>query len=222
MFTGIIEGRGKVIRIEQKETGRKLTIEFPPDLTEVQVGDSISINGACLTVLERRDREVTFDLSKETVKKSLLGELRRGDYVNLERALRLSDRLGGHFVTGHVDGVGTIVGKKKDKDFIELKVRVPEPLLKYLVPKGSVAIDGISLTVNEVQGDVISLMLIPYTLEKTTLILKGMGDHVNIETDLLGKYVERLVGPSHGKNGKIDFSFLKEHGFLKGDEPSYD
>jgi len=143
-----------------------------------------------------------------------------GDWVNLERALRLSDRLGGHFVTGHIDGVGTITEKRKEKDFIQLKVRVPKHILKYLVPKGSIAVDGISLTINEVQGDEISVMLIPYTLEKTTLTDKNTGDHLNLEADLLSKYIERLVRPSHDKSGGIDLSFLKEHGFLKGDEPS--
>lgn len=221
MFTGIVEGKGRVVRIEQRGAGIRLTIEFPSHLTEVQLGDSISINGACLTVLEKRDKVVTFDLSGETLKKSLLGELRVGDSVNLERALRLSDRLGGHFVTGHIDGIGTITERKQEKDFIQLKVRVPKHILKYLVPKGSIAVDGISLTVNEVQGDEISLMLIPYTLEKTTLIDKHAGDHLNLEADLLGKYIERLISPSQDKREGLDLSFLKEHGFLKGDEPSH-
>lgn len=221
MFTGIVEGKGRLVRIEHRGAGKRLTIEFPSHLTEVQLGDSISVNGACLTVFEKKDKEVTFDLSGETLKKSVLGELRVGDSVNLERALRLSDRLGGHFVTGHIDGVGTITERKKEKDFIQLKVRVPKHILKYLVPKGSIAVDGISLTINEVQGDEISLMLIPYTLEKTTLIEKNTGDHLNLEADLLGKYIERLLSPSHPPREGLDLSFLKEHGFLKGDEPSH-
>ncbi len=220
MFTGIIEGKGRVVRIEYRGAGKRITIEFPSHLTEVQLGDSISVNGVCLTVFEKKDKELTFDLSGETLEKSLLGKLRVEDWVNLERALRLSDRLGGHFVTGHVDGIGIITERKREREFIQLKIKVPKHILRYLVPKGSIAVDGISLTVNEVQGDEISLMLIPYTLEKTTLIDKNTGDHLNLEADLLGKYIERLISPSHNKREGIDLSFLKEHGFLKGDEPS--
>ncbi len=221
MFTGIVEGKGRVIRIENRGVGRRLTVEFPPHLTEVQLGDSININGACLTVLEKRDLEVTFDLSEETVKRSLLGELKEGDSVNLERALKLGDRLGGHFVTGHIDGIGLITERRKERAFVQLKVKVPNPLLKYMVPKGSVAIDGISLTINECRGDEISLMLIPYTLEKTTLMSKRAGDSVNLEADLLGKYVERLIDSPLRKEEKLNRSFLREHGFLKGDEDSH-
>lgn len=220
MFTGIIEGKGKVLRIERTGESRKLAIEFPPHLTEVQLGDSISINGACLTVSGKRDQTVKFDLSEETLKRSTLGKLKEGDYVNLERALRLSDRLGGHFVTGHLDGIGTITEWKKERDFVQMSVRVPDHVLKYVVPKGSIAIDGISLTVNECRGNEISLTLIPYTLEKTTLMEKRIGDSVNLEADLLSKYVERMFHPKGEKTSQLDINFLKAHGFLKGDEGS--
>jgi riboflavin synthase len=220
MFTGIVEGKGKVLRIERLGQGRRLAIEFPPHLTEVQLGDSISINGACLTVSEKREQIVKFDLSEETLKKSTLGELKEGSFVNLERALRLSDRLGGHFVTGHLDGIGTIIERKKDREFVQMKVKVPDHIVKYVVPKGSIAIDGISLTVNECRGNEISLMLIPYTLEKTTLMEKRAGDSVNLEADLLSKYVERMLQPQSEKAGGLDRAFLREHGFLKGDERS--
>jgi riboflavin synthase len=221
MFTGIIEGKGKVLRIERRGEARRLTIEFPSHLTEVQLGDSININGACLTVVEKRDQALTFDLSEETIKRSILGELKEGGSVNLERALRLNDRLGGHFVTGHIDGIGVVTEKKKERDFVNLRVRIPENVSKYVVPKGSIAIDGISLTVNECRGNEILLMLIPYTLEKTTLMDKRAGDPVNLEADLLGKYVERLISHRSGKSEGLDLSFLKEHGFLKGDEGSH-
>ena len=222
MFTGIIEGKGKVLRIERRGEARRLTIEFPSHLTEVQLGDSISINGACLTIVEKGNQTSRLDLSEETIKKSVLSELKEGDTVNLERALRLNDRLGGHFVTGHIDGIGVITEKKKERDFVNLRVRVPENVSKYVVPKGSIAIDGISLTVNECRGKEILLTIIPYTLEKTTLMDKRAGDHVNLEADILGKYVEKLLNRRDGKSEGLDLSFLKEYGILKGDEGSHD
>ncbi len=217
MFTGLIEGKGKLVRIERRGEGERFTIEFPSHLTEMQLGDSISINGACLTIVEKSGQRVKFDLSEETIKRSALGELREGGEVNLERALRLSDRLGGHFVTGHIDGIGKITENRKERDFVNLRVRVPENILKYIVPKGSIAIDGISLTVNEVRGQEILLTLIPYTLVKTTLMDKREGDPVNLEADLLGKYVERLISSKNEKAEGINLGFLREHGFIKGD-----
>ena len=222
MFTGIIEGKGKVLRVERRGGARRLTIEFPLHLTEVQLGDSISINGVCLTIVEKGNQTSRLDLSEETIKKSVLSELKEGDTVNLERALRLNDRLGGHFVTGHIDGIGVITEKKKERDFVNLRVRVPENVSKYVVPKGSIAVDGISLTVNECRGKEILLTIIPYTLEKTTLMDKRAGDHVNLEADILGKYVEKLLNRRDGKSEGLDLSFLKEYGILKGDEGSHD
>ncbi len=222
MFTGIIEGKGKVLRIERRGEARRLTVEFPSHLTEVQLGDSISINGVCLTIVEKGNQTSRLDLSEETIRRTVLGELKEGDTVNLERALRLNDRLGGHFVTGHIDGIGVITEKKKERDFVNLRVRVPENVSKYVVPKGSIAIDGISLTVNECRGKEILLTIIPYTLEKTTLMDKRAGDHVNLEADILGKYVEKLLNRRDGKSEGLDLSFLKEHGILKGDEGSHD
>jgi riboflavin synthase len=218
MFTGIIEGKGKILRVEYLGNVRRLTIVFPAHLTEVQLGDSISINGVCLTIMEKRVQAFKFDLSEETLRNSALGELREGDPVNLERALRLNDRLGGHFVTGHIDGVGVITEKKRERDFVNLRVKVPDAVSEYVVSKGSIAIDGISLTVNECRGKEILITLIPYTLEKTTLMEKRAGDRVNLEADILGKYVGRLLNRKEGKPEGLDRSFLKEHGFLKGDE----
>ncbi len=140
--------------------------------------------------------------------------MKEGDWVNLERALRLSDRLGGHLVTGHIDGMGEIVEKVWQREFYLLKIRIPSPMMKYVVPKGSIAIDGISLTVNEMKGDVVQITLIPYTIEKTTLGDKKVGDRVNIETDLLGKYVEKMIGRKEGEKA-LDLNFLREHGFIK-------
>jgi len=222
MFTGIIEGKGKILRIKPRGAGKRLNIECPFHLTDVQLGDSISINGACLTIVEKGNQTSRLDLSEETIRRTVLGELKEGDTVNLERALRLNDRLGGHFVTGHIDGIGVITEKKKERDFVNLRVRVPENVSKYVVPKGSIAIDGISLTVNECRGKEILLTIIPYTLEKTTLMDKRAGDHVNLEADILGKYVEKLLNRRDGKSEGLDLSFLKEHGILKGDEGSHD
>ena len=217
MFTGIIENKGKVLRVEYRGLEKRLTIEFPRHLTEVQLGDSININGVCLTIVEKEGERVGFDLSSETLQKTVLGELKEGDRVNLERALKLNDRLGGHIVTGHIDGIGVIVEKKEERGFINLKIRIPKPVSKYVVQKGSIAIDGISLTVNECQGEEIQLTLIPYTLEKTTLMDKKIGDRVNVEVDILGKYVEKFLNREGGKPGGLDLSFLKEHGFVEGE-----
>lgn len=217
MFTGIVEEKGKVIKVESKGKGKRLTLQLPPLLTDIQPGDSININGVCLTVTEKREDTFLCDLSYETLARSTLGELKEGDWVNLERALRLSDRLGGHIVTGHIDGIGTITERRREGDFIALKVRLPKEILPYVVPKGSIAIDGISLTVNELKSDEIELTLIPYTLERTNLMEKRVGDRVNIEADILGKYVERILSSREKKSEGINLSFLKEHGFIKED-----
>jgi riboflavin synthase len=217
MFTGIIEDKGKVLRIEYRGQEKKLTIELPFYLTEVQLGDSININGVCLTVVKKKEQTIELDLSQETLQKTVLGELKEGDQVNLERALKLTDRFGGHIVTGHVDGIGVIVEKRKERDFLQLRIRIPESASRYAVQKGSIAIDGISLTVNEYQGGKIEITLIPYTIEKTTLMDKEVGDRVNVEADILGKYVEKLLDRGNKKSGQVDLSFLKEHGFIKED-----
>jgi riboflavin synthase len=217
MFTGIIEDKGKVLRVEYRGQEKRLTIELPLHLTEVQLGDSIIINGVCLTIVQKQGKTIQLDLSQETLQKTVLGELKEGNQVNLERALKLTDRLGGHIVTGHIDGIGVIVGKRKERDFVQLEIRIPESVSRYVVQKGSIAIDGISLTVNEFLGDEIRMTLIPYTIEKTTLLDKKVGDRVNVEADILGKYVEKLLDRGNKKTGEVDLSFLKEHGFIKGD-----
>jgi riboflavin synthase len=217
MFTGIIENKGRFLRVEYQGQKKRLTLELPMNLTEVQLGDSININGVCLTIVEKRGQTIQLDLSPETLQKTVLGGLKEGDKVNLERALRLTDRLGGHIVTGHIDGIGIIVEKRKEMDFLNFKIRIPKSISKYVVQKGSIAIDGISLTVNESQGEDIQLSLIPYTLEKTTLMDKKVGDQVNVESDVLGKYVEKLLDREDRKSKDATFSFLKEHGFIEGE-----
>ncbi len=217
MFTGIVEDTGKVSRIEDRGQEKRLILEFPPHLTEVQLGDSINVNGVCLTIVQKSEQRIELDLSLETLKKTALRELKEGDRVNLERALRLTDRLGGHIVTGHVDGIGEIGEKREEKDFLFLRIRIPESVSRYIVEKGSIAIDGISLTVNEYQEGEIRLTLIPYTLEKTTLRQKRVGDRVNLEGDILGKYVEKFLDRRDKKPGQVDLSLLKEYGFIKKD-----
>jgi len=217
MFTGIIEDKGKVSRIEHRGQEKRLILELPPHLTELQLSDSININGVCLTVVQKNEQGIELDLSLETLQKTVLGELKEGDHVNLERALRLTDRLGGHIVTGHVDGIGKIVEKREERDFLQLGIRIPESVSRYVVQKGSIAIDGISLTVNEIQEGEIRMTLIPYTIEKTTLKQKRVGDRVNLEADILGKYVEKFLDRGDKKPGQVDLSFLKEHGFVKRD-----
>jgi len=217
MFTGIIEDTGKVSRIEYRGQEKRLILEVPPHLTEVQLGDSININGVCLTVVQKNEQGIELDVSLETLQKTALRELKEGDQVNLERALRLTDRLGGHIVTGHVDAIGEIVEKREEGGFLQLRIRIPESVSRYVVQKGSIAIDGISLTVNEYQEGEIRMTLIPYTIEKTTLRQKRVGDRVNLEGDILGKYVEKFLDRGDRKPGQVDLSFLKEHGFIKRD-----
>jgi len=215
MFTGIVESKGKVLRAEYHGYGKRLSLELPADLTDVQLGDSININGVCLTVVEKKGQNIEFDLSSETLQKTVLGEVREGDWVNLERALKLTDRLGGHIVTGHVDGIGVIVEKRQEIEFIHLRIRIPGSISKYVVQKGAIAIDGISLTVNECQDEEVKIVLIPGTIEKTTLVKKRVGDRVNIEADILGKYVEKIL---EGRKPRgMNLSFLKEHGFQEND-----
>lgn len=215
MFTGIVEDKGRVVRLERQGPRNRMTLEVPMSLTELSLGDSINVNGVCLTIVEKKGQVITVDISSETLQRTNLSTIREGDEVNLERALRLADRLGGHFVTGHVDGVGTITEERKEGDFLHIRIRMPQSVMKYVVQKGSIAIDGISLTVNECQGDEIRITLIPFTLQRTTLLEKRVGERVNVETDILGKYVESLLGRKRFEGKGFDREFLKMHGFLK-------
>jgi riboflavin synthase len=215
MFTGIIEGKGKVRRVEFRGQEKRLVLQLPFDLTGVQLGDSININGVCLTVVDKKEQTVEVDLSPETLQRTMLTKVKEGDMVNVERALRLSDRLGGHILTGHIDGIGVISERRKEGDFLHLGIRIPEAVSRYVVQKGSIAIDGISLTVNEYREGEIYLTLIPYTLEKTNLIDKKVGEEVNVEADILGKYIEKVLERIGEKPNRINLSFLREHGFIE-------
>ncbi len=180
--------------------------------TEAEVGDSISVNGVCLTVTHKREAMMSFDLSQETLRTTNLGSLRRGDVVNLEPSLRPTDRLGGHIVTGHVDAVGVVRGIRRIGETMEMEIQVPREVGRYLVKKGSVAVDGISLTVVDVGEESFRVVIIPHTARVTNIGQRRQGDRVNIETDILGKYVERFLSPGQGDERLMER--LKEGGFL--------
>ena len=193
MFTGIIEELGKVLAIEQQPDAIRLTIGASKVLSDLRRGDSIACSGTCLTAIEIDDKSFTADVMLETLKRTSLSEVKVGDVINLERAMSAATRYGGHVVQGHVDGVGEFVSREKSENWDWVKIRVPRELLKYIVMKGSITFDGISLTVNGIEDDVISLSLIPETLQITTLGYKKPGDKVNVEAEILAKHIERLL-----------------------------
>jgi len=217
VFTGIVEELGIVRTLRLLPESGQLTLEGRKVLSGTQIGDSIAINGVCLTVIRQSDREFTVDVMAETLTKTNLAELKSGSHVNLERALQLQTRLGGHLVSGHVDGVGNIRRITPWGIAQVYEISAPPPLLAYILPKGSIAIDGISLTVIDVEADYFTVSLIPHTFKQTTLGSKGIGASVNLETDLIGKYVARFMGinTATSKNKQdLSLGFLAEHGFL--------
>ena len=193
MFTGLIEEVGTVKGIRSQSGGMRLSIAGKTVLDGMKAGDSIAVNGACLTVVEMRHALFGADVSKETLTKTTLGRLRVGDRVNLERAMRPTDRLGGHLVAGHVDAVGVIRTIERTGEASLFTFDAPPEVSRYLIYKGSIAIDGISLTVNEVQGERFTVTIIPHTARQTTLGLKKSGNPVNLEANMIGKYVEKFV-----------------------------
>ena len=210
MFTGLVETTGTVASVVNSGNGIRLSVK-PASSLDLQLGDSISVNGVCLTVT-KHGAEISFDVSPETLKSTNLGALNVGDRVNLERALRLSDRLGGHIVTGHVDGIGVIKEKRKAGEYTFYTFEAPSEILKYIVKKGSITVDGISLTVVDLDARTFHVAIIPHTLTATNLGEKGPGDRVNLEADIIGKYVERLLGKKTTDTGLMDL--LKEEGFV--------
>jgi riboflavin synthase len=200
MFAGVIQGLGKVEKISRvKGNGKaaQMTVDLGKLAKSLKIGDSVSINGACLTVVAIRKRTASFEMVGETMKKTALGSLTLGDRVNIERSLRVGDTIDGHFVLGHVDGVGTIVEKTKEKNQTKLWIKMDKKFIKYVVEKGSIAIDGVSLTVVDIHKDKISVALIPHTLAVTTLGIKDKASKVNLEIDVLSKYARKLLA---GKN----------------------
>lgn len=219
MFTGIVEEMGRIKSIRQGNHSAELAIEASEVLEGSRVGDSIAVNGVCLTVTSLGSGEFKADVMAETLRRSSLGSLSRGSQVNLERAMAADGRFGGHIVSGHIDGTGTIDSMKREGNAVWVTVDTPARLLKYIVEKGSIAIDGISLTVAAVTESGFSVSLIPHTGAETTLLQRKPGDMVNLENDVIGKYVERLLG--FGRDEKemgegqsnITMDFLAKHGF---------
>ncbi|MCW2889919.1 MAG: riboflavin synthase, alpha subunit [Streptosporangiaceae bacterium] len=194
MFTGIIEELGEIVAIEPATDSARLTIRGPLVTQDAAHGASIAVNGVCLTVVDLKEDTFTADVMRETLDRSSLGVLEPGSRVNLERPVRLSDRLGGHLVQGHVDGVGTIVAREPGENWEVVRISLPGGLGRYIVEKGSITVDGISLTVVDAGDDRFSVSLIPTTLDLTTLGRKAVGEPVNLEVDVIAKYVERMIG----------------------------
>lgn len=193
MFTGIVEELGSVVSIEEQPDAKRITFKGPLVTSDVHRGDSIAVNGACLTAVEIDGSTFTADVMHETLRLTALGDLAVGSPVNLERAMNASTRFGGHMVLGHVDGVGSVVSRTPSDNWEWVTISIPSGLLKYVVLKGSITIDGISLTVNEVTSSTVSFSLIPETLRLTTLGSKGVGSLVNVEVDIMAKHIEKLL-----------------------------
>jgi len=216
MFTGLVEALGTVCHLEADGAGRQLVITVPSLGSELAVGQSVAVNGVCLTIVERAADTCRFQAGPETLRRTNLGELIPGDRVNLERALRLGDRLGGHLVQGHVDGLGRVAEKIRQGDWELVWFGCPAELAAQMVPKGSVAVDGVSLTLVDVAADRFSVALIPHTLANTTLGFKQPGASVNLETDLLAKYVWKCL-----RGGGVTLDTLREAGFIRGPDSSF-
>ena len=215
MFTGIVEETGTIKSFNALSNGAKLVIDCKKILSDINIGDSICVNGVCQTVSEYTDSSFTVMLSDETLNITNFSSAKQGDYVNLERALTLNTRLGGHIVSGHIDCTGKLVSAEKISDFYNLKFEIPHNMTKYIIYKGSVTINGISLTVAEINDNIFTVAIIPHTYKNTVLKYLKQGESVNIETDIFAKYVEKLLGLNDNKtNSNISMEFLKENGFV--------
>ncbi len=222
MFTGIIEAVGSIEKIENKSGDSRFKIKVGKlDMSDVHIGDSIACNGVCLTAIEFDQNYYTADVSGETLNLTTLGKIQVGSLVNLEKALTPTTRLGGHLVSGHVDGVGEIIAIKNESRSIQFEIKAPLELSKYIAKKGSITVDGVSLTVNDIDNNVFKLNLVPHTLIETTAKNYRIGSQVNLEVDLLARYLERLLTAQAGasepenKSSKLDLEFLAKNGFVK-------
>lgn len=216
MFTGIIEAKGKVLAKQAQGGDLRVTLETGAlDLSDVKLGDSIAVNGVCLTVIELHANGFSADISNETLAYTRWADINLGDTVNLEKALTPTTRLGGHLVSGHVDGVAQVIERTEDARSIRLKVQAPAELARYIAHKGSITVDGVSLTVNAVRGDVFELNIVPHTAKETTLHGYGPGQKVHLEVDLIARYLERLIsGQVQAPQSNLSAGFLAEHGFV--------
>lgn len=219
MFTGIIEGLGTITAVRSSGPGRRMSIETDFDLSGSKIGDSIAVSGACLTAVHLVRRRFDVDVSPETLARTTLGEARVGERVNVERAMRLSDRLDGHLVSGHTDGTGVLDAREILGNAVLVAVAVPPELTRYMIVKGSVAVDGISLTINTLEPDRFAVSIIPHTAALTTLGFKRKGDRVNIEADMIGKYVEKFTATKNSQEeprAGVSLDMLAKAGFIKG------
>lgn len=217
MFTGIIEEVGTVRQIRKSIKGMHITVSAQKVLEDSKIGDSICTSGICLTITQRGPQYFEADVMAETIRRSKMQAFETGSPVNLERALRLDTRLGGHIVSGHIDGTGVITHIEKEDNAIWLSIRAPQEILRYVIQKGSIAIDGISLTVAAADPLGFKVSIIPYTGAETTLLTQKAGDLVNLECDVIGKYVEKLLGlpsPGNMKKDSLSMDFLRENGFF--------
>ena len=208
MFTGIVEELAQIKSIKPKSKGIRYVISSEVVVDDLKIGDSISVNGVCLTIDKRGKDSFCMDLVEETLNKSNLGELKVGDFVNLERAMKVSDRLGGHIVQGHVETLGVILEKQMQDEEAILSVGLDPEWMRFCIPKGSITLDGVSLTIARINGNIIEIALIPHTLENTTLGIKGKSETLNIETDIIGKYIDRLLS-FDAEEEIIDTNILK-------------
>jgi riboflavin synthase len=221
MFTGIVEGLGTVRSVTRSAGGMRMSLEPDFAVDDLKIGDSISVSGVCLTAVEFQSNAIGVDVAPETLSRTTLGQVKPGDRVNLELALSFGARLGGHLVSGHIDSVGVVQAKQPVANATIWTFGVPEALSRYIVEKGSIAVDGISLTVNACDRTSFEVSIIPHTAKVTTLGFKGVGDSVNIETDMIGKYVERFTRPfsdrdrgSREKGSSVDETLLTKTGFM--------
>ncbi|MBN1651448.1 MAG: riboflavin synthase [Bacteroidales bacterium] len=218
MFTGLIEEIGKISKITKGRHSFQFSIQAKKVLHDLKLGDSVATNGACLTVVDINDSAFTVDIMSETVNRTNFSQLKIGDAVNLERAMRLSDRLGGHLVSGHIDGTGKIINKKTDDIATIFSIETSKELLDKMIAKGSITIDGISLTLMEILETHFQVSIIPHTAKETTLLKKNIGALVNLETDMIGKYIFRFLNTKENinkaKTSKINMDFLTKNGYV--------
>ena len=218
MFSGIVEEMGAVKSVEKGLAGAHMSILASTVLQDLKIGESVSVSGTCLTVTSIETQDFSIDVSSETLNLTTIGSVTAGAPVNLERAMKLNERIGGHLVTGHVDGIGLLRRREQDGNAIQMTFEAPEDILRYCVQKGSITVDGISLTINEVSEKSFTVAIIPHTATVTTMGLKQVGDSVNLETDLIGKYVERLLQSSGQIASKaapvIDRDYLQKRGLI--------
>lgn len=218
MFTGLVQDIGRIVRAEHRGSASRLSIKTALDLADLQIGESIAVSGACYTVVEHTDDTFSVDVSPESLDRTTAGDLAVGDGVHLERAMRLSDRLGGHLVLGHVDGVGMVTRREQQEGTTHLRISAPTQVSTYLIPKGCVTVDGVSLTVNRCRGRSFDVTIIPHTAERTLLGGCPTGVRVNLEADVIGKYVHGLLRPAQGGTQSDLLEQLRKSGFLQENE----